>query len=272
MRRRSLLPSVVFGAVVLLAPRAHAGTLTSATWFQVTEGRLRGVGVIGGIPMTRTGAQLGAAGTSTATSIAVTLSYPAFASTLFVPKTASGTADLALQVTQGGPQAITATPSMAGGTPGIPGTVVVMSALHAGKGVNQSMFMIGSVTFLKVPLSHGAADQFAGTFIVFPGIIHALTLDFIGWTPHTLVFTGLTSDSQPLPDVTAMGSFALTSMGGGTVTLVSPSKISIDGVVAQRRTVAVTTLVLSFVPEPGTLLLLGGAGLALLLGGRRRRG
>jgi len=258
---RSRLSFLLAGAVTLLAATAaSAGTLTNATWFQVTQG----------IPLTRTGGQIGITGSSTSTSIIANMSYPFFSTTLFVPKDPNtGVIDLAIQATQGGPQQITATPSMALGTPGIQGEVLVMSAIHVGKGVNQSMFMVSSVTFLRVPLSHGAAGQFTSTFLVFPGIVHTMTLDLVGWTPHTVVFTGLTSDYQPLPDVTAMGSFALTSMGGGTVTLVSPSKLSIDGPVAQRRTVAVTTLVLSFVPEPGTLLLLGAASLALVSGARR---
>ena len=55
---------------------------------------------------------------------------------------------------------------------------------------------------------------------------HYITVDFYAWTPHTLTFTGLTSKFAPLPTptVVAMGSVNLTSMGGGTVTLVSPSK------------------------------------------------
>jgi hypothetical protein len=68
-----------------------------------------------------------------------------------------------------------------------------------------------------------------------------------------------------------MGSFNLTAKGGGTVTLVSPSKISIDGSIAQRRTASFTTLVLTFVPEPGALLLLAGAALFLARFVRRER-
>jgi hypothetical protein len=53
------------------------------------------------------------------------------------------------------------------------------------------------------------------------------------------------------------------------VTLVSPSVVNIDGSLAQRRTVFLTTLVLHFVPEPASLLLLSGGALALGLANRR---
>jgi hypothetical protein len=200
-------------------------------------------------------------------SILVNLSYPFFSTTAFAP---GSLVDLAQQITLGGPQQITATPGMAGGTPGVPGTVIVMSAAHIAKGVNQSMFLVGVNTVVQVPLSVGKAGQFTGTFLVV-GAVHKITVDFYAWTPGTLVFTGLTSFGQALPTVTAAGSFNLNSMGGGTVTLVSPSKISIDGSAAPRRTASFSTLVLSFVPEPGTLLLLGAGAVALTLGIRRQR-
>ncbi len=259
---RQLLLALVASSVVLLgAPAAQAGVLTSATWVQVAQG----------IPLTRTTAQLSAMGYSTAGSIAVSLTYPQFTASVFAPKTSMGVLDLHIKVTQGGPQLITATPGMATGSPGIPGTVIVMTAVHVGKGANQSMYNVGINTLIAVPLSVGKAGVVTGYFTVL-GAPHTITVDFYGWTPGTQTFTGLTSKAVPLPSVVAMGSFNLTASGGGTVTLVSPSKVSGNGSLAQRRTVSLTTLTLSFIPEPGSLALLaaGTLGTALLMRRARR--
>jgi hypothetical protein len=226
------------------------------------------------------------------------MSYPQLTQSLFVPKTANGILDLHIKATQGGAQSITATASMALGTPGIPGTVIVMTANHVGMGVNQSMYNVGINTLVKVPLNVGQAGQVVGSFIVL-GITHTITVDFFAWTPHTVTFTGLTSKYAPVatPTVVAMGSFALNAgpmastipasqtvvgtTGGGTVTLVSPSLVTIHGALAARRVASFTTLKLSFhgdtvsvhgtlVPEPATLLLLGAGALGLALVGRKR--
>ena len=200
----------------------------------------------------------------------MSLAYPQFTQTLFVPKTANGVLDLHIKITQGGPQAITATAGMANGTPGVPGTVVVMTANHVAKGVNQSMYNVGVNTLVAVPVSIGKAGVFTGSFIVL-GITHTITVDFFAWTPGMATFTGLTTKGVALPSVMAVGSFALNGAGGGTVTLVSPSKVDIDGSLAQRRTASFTTLKMTFVPEPGTLLLLGAGALGLALVGSRKR-
>jgi hypothetical protein len=218
---------------------------------------------------------LGATGTSTGSSIAVNLSYPQFTSSFFIPKTANGVLDLHIKITQGGAQAISATAGNASGTPGIPGTVIVMTAAHVGMGVNQSNFNPGINTLVAVPVNVGKAGTVTGYFTVL-GAGHTITVNFYSWTPGTQTFTGLTTKGSALPDVIAMGSFNLTAGGAGTVTLVSPSRVDIDGSLAQRRTASFTSLVMSFsggsgVPEPGTLLLLGAGAAGLLLVGSRKR-
>ena len=276
-RSRCLLPCL---GLLLAGASARGGTLTNATWLQVTDTGLLGAPFA--LPMTRTTAQLGAAGTSTANSIAVSLSYPAFSTSFIVLKTVNAPffVDLAIKITQGGPQAITATPGMGNGAPGVPGTVIVMTAAHGAMGVNQSMFKVGINTIVEVPLSIGRTAKVqlgrpttpsgepGGWTVV--GAAHSGTVSFFAWTPGTLVFSGLTTKGKALPSVIAMGSFNLTAKGGGTVTLVAPSKISIDGSIAQRRTASFSTLLLSFVPEPGALLLVTGGALGLALIGLRR--
>ena len=258
---RSRLFLSLFGAVALVAASAaQAGTLTAATWEQVTQG----------FPLTRTTNEFTHSGTSTETSISVDLSYPAFSTKFFIPKTPNGVLDLAVSITQGGPQFLTATPGMALATMGVAGTVNVRTAIHNTKGVNSSTFMTGINTLVMVPISAGVAGQFTGSFIVL-GINHFITVDFFAWTPGTQLLGSLTTKASPLPTVTAQGSWNLTAGGGGTVTLVSPSKISIDCSLAQRRTASFTTLRMHFVPEPGTLLLLGAGALGLVLLGSRKR-
>jgi hypothetical protein len=82
------------------------------------------------------------------------------------------------------------------------------------------------------------------------------------WTsyPYTRMFTG--TDSR-------------TPGGAGQVTLVSPTKVvyvfdGLPGGTAPR--ILLGTLTLSFVPEPGTLVLLGAGAIGLGLAGRARRG
>jgi hypothetical protein len=291
MRRR--LSFLLASAVAMSAASAvSAGTLSSATWFQVTQGvPMTRSNNIGCIPNPDDDTTPGAAphpcfeasGTSTfaGTSIGVNLTFPFFQTSFFVPKTPNGTLDLHINVTQGGAQAIVATPNSANGSPGIPGTVVVMTAGHVGMGLNQSMFKVGINTLVAVPLSAGKADLFTGTFTVV-GALHTISVQFFAWTPGTLTFANLTSKNAPLSQaaggvpadntVVAMGSFNLSaSGGGGTVTLVSPSKVDIDGSLAQRRTAAFTKLTLAFIPEPGAVLLILGGALGLGVMGSFRR-
>jgi len=197
----------------------------------------------------------------------VGLSYPATQLSFFL-LTPGGLRDLKLTLVQGGADAITATPSMASATQGVPGTLVVMTAGHLGMGVNASMYISLPGIVVRLPIVHGRSGYYSATENTLRGVPFSAFLDFYAWTPRTLTFTGLTSDFAPLPDVVAMGSFALSPQGGGSVTLVSPARLWIEGSSLQRRTVSVTTLRLSFVPEPAALLLVAGAAAALVLRGR----
>jgi len=260
--RRTAAPFVALS--LISAASARAGTLTSATW--VTD-----LGLTGPIiPTTPFPLPVVASGTSSATSVSVNLSLPQFTTEFFAPKNpTTGVLDLAITVSQGGAQLVTATPSMAAATTPVPGTLIVMTAPHLSGGTNASMLVVGINTLVNVPLSVGVNGQFTSTFSVLAAV-HQLTVDFYAWTPGTASFMGLTSKGSALPDVVAMGSFALTAMGGGTVTLVSPSKLSINGSLARRRTASYTTLQLHFVPEPGSALLLAAAAVSLALVARRR--
>jgi hypothetical protein len=277
---RNPLLTLIAAAGFLAVSAAQAGTLDSATWTQDLQGiavTVTNAGatctdtnpahVPGAGSITCPTAGLQGTGTSTATSYNVSITMPLFQSQQF---TTGGTINIGTMATLEGAQNITGGAASATADVGIMGTVIVGGAMHtAGSVWNQP----AGQTLVQVPLSVGKAGQFTGTFLVL-GSYHYITVDFYAWTPGTITFAGLTEGGDPLPDVIAMGSFALDANGVGTVTLVSPSKISIDGPAAQQRTAGFTTLKLTFtgevVPEPSTLLLLGAGVAGLLLVGNRK--
>jgi hypothetical protein len=277
-----------------LAGAAQAGPLVQLTWTQNLQGIAieitgidtgsDGVTDIGSgscidvepdhvqTSLTCPGGLIGASGHSIdGSSYNVSLTLPLFSLDTF---TTGGVVNLNTAATLMGSAAIVGGVSAAAANQGIGGMLTIRIALHVAKGADASMLAAGKTTLLKLPLGLdvGGSGSELGYFTV-SGIAHYLTVDFYGWTPHTRVFTGLTSKyaALPTPTVVAMGSVGLTYAGGGTVTLVAPSKISIDGPLTQRRTASFTSLRMTYlrsgpVPEPSALLLLaaGAAGLACL--------
>jgi hypothetical protein len=289
MRIRLFLSLIA--AAALAGSAAQAGVLQSVTWSQDLQGisinitgtdtNADGTTDTGNGTCTDTLAThvqtsitcptglVGASGSATATSYNVSLTMPAFSLNTF---TTGGAININTMATFGGSAAITGNASAANADQGIAGMVTVKVAVHAAKGANLSLQTPAPTTLVKLPLNIGAAGVETGYFYVLTNI-HYITVDFYAWTPHTLTFTGLTSKFVPLddPTVVAMGSVNLDANGNGTVTLVSPSKISIDGPLAQRRTAGFTSLTLTYAPEPSTLLLLGAGVVGLVLVGSRKR-
>jgi hypothetical protein len=174
--------------------------------------------------------------------------------------TTGGSVDLGTMASLSGVQNLAGNAFSAAGTPAIVGSVTVGGAMHT---MLSMWSQPAGLTLLRLPLSVGVNRVTTSYFLV-SASYHYVTLDFYAWTPGTHSFTGLTTAFVALPDVIVMGTFDLTANGGGTVTLVSPSKVSIDGPFAQRRTASFATLKLTFVPEPRAWLLLGAGALALL--------
>jgi hypothetical protein len=206
-----------------------------------------------------------ATGNSTATSVSVHVTVPRFTTgyTIFA------SIPVYFRFGVSGSAQITATPGKAGATMGVGGEILVNSAVHR----PNSMYRPGNLTIVRFPLSAGLNDQLT-TYFYALGQLHYMTVDFFGWTPGTRSFKGLTYRGFPISDVTAMGTFALTGLGGGHVSLVTPTKVTITGPLVARKTASFTRLNLTFaptvLPEPGALFLLAAGAVALL--SRRRRG
>jgi hypothetical protein len=255
---------------------AYAGTLLSATWTQTIQGVALTVTnsgaactdtnpahVPGAGSITCPTAGLQATGASTAASYNVALTMPLFEMQAF---TTGGSINIGTMASLAGAQSIAGNAVSAAGTPGVAGTVVIGIAMHS---LGSMWSQVAGATLLRIPISVGKAGVFTDTFVV-SGTYHYITVDFYAWTPGTVTLPGLTYAGYSAPSVHAMGSFGLTPNGGGTVTLVAPTKVAIDGPLAQRRTAEFATLKLPFVPEPSALLLAGAGALALLAAGRRR--
>jgi hypothetical protein len=122
-------------------------------------------------------------------------------------------------------------------------------------------FPSGGPPLLSIPLALGTPST---TTKIAGGV--AITAISSSWTVGTASVTGVQT-GLGYGTLTAMGSNGLTPGGQGTLVLVAPVKI-IDGLVGYTGAFGVLTL--TYVPEPGTLLLLGLGVAALAAAGHRR--
>jgi hypothetical protein len=257
MPRRARSALVALALLCCSAGAARAGVLSSATWVESV------LGVPIAVPVFATG-------TSTSSSVSVSLEVPDFSFETFTVVPVISIAYTHVRLAVGGSAMLSAMASMAAASKGVPASAQV--DVHTSPAA--PVYDMYRLRFAPGAVRYPVATP-TQTFLAFyrKAYVHAGSY---GWDVGSVTISSLTLSGRAMPDANAMGSFDLTALGAGTVTLVAPRRIQIrtfePSLSFVRRTAgSFTTLTLHFVPEPAASLLLGATGAALLLRRSARR-
>ncbi len=227
--------ALALSAALLLAAGAAAGPVTGN--LSVILGGLPPIGVSG-------------SGSGTSSTAGVTLSASVFSANTTVPGTAFITA---IQLT-----AVNGAGAFTGATLHGPMAVRGAARLHNG---GATAFTIPLTLSGTRGVGLGGAPIHVGTGST------ALTLSAGEWSTGLVQVTGIGTPGS-LRTVSLAGSDARTAMGAGTLTLVTPMRISTPSL---GSFAGFGVMRLTFVPEPSALATLLAAGVFALLGARRGR-
>ncbi len=246
MPRRPLILVAVSCAAVSAGAGAHAGALASASLTVQVAGAtvlFPGVGATG----TATSATSATLGAGTAFYGGVTVATPD-------PTTAGqqlGPVKVLIYSNAAGSFA-GATPAQVGGEARLTGRALLYATPSA------------LTPFLIVPVVAGQDTTYAVA-----GSAIGFTVNGAPWNAGAATLTGLGAFGGP-QTLMVTGMNALNPTGAGVLTLVSPGKVRFT---LGKTYAVVSTLTLTYVPEPATALLLGAGTLALaLLGATRAAG